>query len=141
MNKIFKIGGAVLGVIAIAVVAYFLVTDMKNKQEISEAEFAADSLSYEINDTISSEISDVDSTIFENVTNEVIYHVIVGSFIDVENAKKLQYIYDDAIILPMTDMGFHRVSAIRFDNYEDCFNKVKSFRNNYGPKSAWLLKD
>ena len=95
-------------------------------------------IQYLIKDVDSSKISEIDSSLFVNEISKVKYHIIVGSFKNVENAKKLQYIYPNCKILPISDNGFHMVSILEYDNIEDCIKKLKTFRENNG--DAWVLK-
>ena len=110
-----------------------------DKPKVDNIEIYNDSTRIEIESVDSTLISEIDSMLFENEISKVKYHVIVGSFKDVENAKKFQYIYPDCKILPMTDSGFHRVSILEYDNVDDCVKKVLAFRENNG--DAWMLID
>lgn len=130
------IGGAIVLVLIIfAVLTY--VREKNEEPNVDNIEIYTDSTRIEIEAVDSSIISKIDSMLFENEISKVKYHVIVGSFKDVENAKKFQYIYPDCKILPMTDSGFHRVSILEYDKVEDCVKKVLAFRENNG--DAWML--
>lgn len=121
----------------IVVVAILFITNSHLEKKALDDIMLSDKTEFVITDTTESVISEVDSMLFENEISKTKYHLIVGSFKDVENAKKLQYIYDDAKLLPVTDSGFHRVSILEYNNYNDCLKKSKAFKENNG--DAWVL--
>jgi hypothetical protein len=136
MNKLLKViiilfVGLVLFMLSVAYNKYVYQPKHANDGIDITAQFL-------INDNDSSVISETDSMLFIDVISRVKYHIIIGSFEDVENAKKLQYIYPDCKLLPVTDSGFHRVSILEYDNIDDCIEKLKSFKVNNG--DAWILK-
>lgn len=127
----------IVGIIAVlAIVGFFIVNNVLEKKALGDI-MLKDKTEFVITETSESTISEVDLMLFENQTSETKYLLIVGSFKDVENAKKLQYVYPDAKLLPVTDSGFHRVSILEYDNYKDCLKKSKAFKENNG--DAWIL--
>ena len=137
-TKNLLLGGAVI--ITLLIFAALTYVRDKNKELIIDSiEIYTNSTRVEIEAVDSSLISEIDSMLFENQISKVKYHVIIGSFKDVENAKKFQYIYPDCKILSVTDSGFHRVSILEYDNRNDCVEKVLAFRVNNG--DAWMLID
>lgn len=129
--------GIMVLLITTAALIYF---GMKNhtKSKLIEVENVNDSINMEIDTNSVSLFSDIDSIIIESELSKTKYHLVVGSFLDVENAKKLQYVYDGSKILPITEDGYHRVSILEYDNYSDCNSKAKSFSENNG--KVWILK-
>ena len=97
-----------------------------------------DTSEYFISD-FNSQVSEIDSLLYEEQISKVKYHIIVGSFKNVENAKKFQYIYPDCKILPIDDNGFHKVSILEYDNLDECIRKLKLFRVNN--EDSWIYKE
>ena len=136
MKRKNLIGIALISITAILIVSFFVINSRLEKKALGDI-ILKDKTEFVITDTTESLVSKVDSMLFENQVTKTKYLLIVGSFKDVENAKKLQYVYPDAKLLPVTDSGFHRVSILEYDNYNDCLKKSKAFKENNG--DAWIL--
>lgn len=73
----------------------------------------------------------------ETTTDTIyVYHVIVGSFKNYENAIKYSENYDFSDILGVTENGYYRVSKNTHYNKKDALNE----RNELGG-NIWVLKD
>lgn len=127
----------IAGTIAILLVCGFFIVNSSLEKKALGNIMLKDKTEFVITETSESTLSEVDSMLFENEVSKTKYLLIVGSFKNVENAKKLQYVYPDAKLLPVTDSGFHRVSILEYDNYNDCLKKSKAFKKNNG--DAWIL--
>lgn len=127
----------ILSSIVIAVVVMFFIINSRLEKKAMADIILSDKTEFVITDITESIVSEVDSKLFENEISKTKYLLIVGSFKNVENAKKLQYVYPDAKLLPVTDNDFHRVSILEYDNYKDCLKKSKAFKENNN--DAWIL--
>lgn len=132
----YLIAGIVL-VIFTLVTGYFKLNKQYTETEsvmLDTSNFVIDSVGL---DTVI--LSDnVVSNVITNKKQEVKYHIIVGSFKNIENAKNLQYVYDECKILPITDNEFHCVSVAEYNTYELAQKKLLYYRSIY--KSVWILK-
>ena len=85
--------------------------------------------------------ANINTTVLPTINNELKYHIIIGSFQEVTNAKKLhakllskKY---DAQILSTTFNS--RVSISNFNRKEDAILALTNVKKNYG--SAWILTE
>jgi len=136
MERKNLIGIALISITVILIASFFVINSRLEKKALGDI-ILKDKSEFVITESTESVISSVDSMLFENQVSKTKYLLIVGSFKDVENAKKLQYVYENAKLLPVTDSGFHRVSILEYDNYKDCLKKSKAFKENNG--DAWIL--
>jgi hypothetical protein len=74
--------------------------------------------------------------------NEVSYHIIVGSFKEINNARQLQHqmVQEGFKAEILTgDNAYYRVSAEQFPEKQAAIAALSSFRAKQAYKSAWLL--
>lgn len=84
------------------------------------------------NNTNSSATNDV------KVKNDNRYYLIVGSFKDFENSKKLSKKLEGSEIIDGQN-SFQRVAKAAFDNKQEALKALKQYRKKHSKKAAWLL--
>lgn len=72
------------------------------------------------------------------VKNDNRYYLIVGSFKDLENSKKLSKKLEGSEILDGQN-SFQRVAKAAFDNKQEALKALKQYRKKHSQKAAWLL--
>jgi len=82
--------------------------------------------------------TNADATNDVKVKNDNRYYLIVGSFKDLENSKKLSKKLEGSEILDGKN-SFQRVAKAAFDNKKDAIKALKLYRKQHSKKAAWLL--
>lgn len=130
----------------------------KSKKELINREYEQQPESntiVEVIDDYNTEVIDDNSSIAQKEESIIVidnsnhssillkYHVIMGSFKNIDNAKRFQsQILAEGFNsqLLQNDIGLYRVSAFSFDNIKEARQKVIHIRKNFSKyNDSWLL--